>query len=81
MTASIPIYLVAPGELDHVSESFRAAQAAWIRSSGFKGEAGRSLPIPDTNGSLAAVLIGTGDPSRHSRHRFFAADFARSAPE
>lgn len=58
-----PIHLVAKGGLDTVG--LAQNDVAWARSNGFSGEAGRTLLLPGTDGSVAGALFGIGgEPAR-----------------
>ncbi|MEM9371333.1 MAG: leucyl aminopeptidase family protein, partial [Pseudomonadota bacterium] len=81
MTSPTPIYFVAPDDVETVTAELGPVAASWIRTSAYRADAGSHLMLPDASGGLSAVLIGTGDPKSRERKRFFAADFARAAPE
>ncbi len=61
--AATPVWLVRSGETDAWCATHAGPGAAWVATSGFKGEAGKVLLLPDGSGSLAGVLLGIGDGS------------------
>lgn len=62
----ISIHAVSKG-VDLTSIQPKAA-ASWAAVNNFKAKAGEVLPIPDADGSLAAVLLGLGDAGQASAH-------------
>jgi leucyl aminopeptidase len=78
MTTSsiIPLHFVPEGGLDDVS--ITAPQKAWSMANGFSGQRGRLLSLPDAEGSIAAVLFGTGKPA--GRSPFIAGVAAAALP-
>ncbi|MEQ8328139.1 MAG: leucyl aminopeptidase family protein [Parvibaculum sp.] len=61
--AATPVWLVRSGETENWCETHAGPGAAWVTTSGFKGEAGKVLLLPDGSGGLAGVLLGVGDGS------------------
>ena len=61
--AATPVWQVRSGEVQDWCTSHAGAAAAWVGTSGFKGEAGKVLLLPDGSGGLAGVLLGLGDGS------------------
>lgn len=61
--AATPVWLVRSGEAENWCETHAGPGAAWVATSGFKGEAGKVLLLPDGSGGLAGVLLGVGDGS------------------
>ena len=57
--AAIPVHPVAKGGLDKV-EGLQAAHLAWAQANGFTGKSGETCIVPDADGGIAAVLVGTG---------------------
>lgn len=49
----------ANGGLTHLPKEART----WAEANRFSGEAGETLPVPATDGAIAGVLLGTGDPA------------------
>lgn len=61
--AATPVWQIRAGEADAWCETHPGPGAAWVATSGFKGEAGKALLLPDGSGGLAGVLLGLGDGS------------------
>ena len=61
--AATPVWQVRSGEVQDWCTSHAGAAAAWVGTSGFKGEAGKVLLLPDGSGGLAGILLGLGDGS------------------
>ena len=55
---AVPLVAVTPASLDGWLAIQPAARAAWVRGSGFDGEAGSLLTVPAADGRLAMVLFG-----------------------
>lgn len=58
-TASLPVHLVEKGGLERAP--LDPQMRDWAKACGFAGEAGKTLPVPGTDGKLAAALFGTGE--------------------
>lgn len=66
LSATRPVWLVRPAEEARAVSSLTSAQAAWLRSIGFKGQAKRLAPYPGADGGIAGALLGLGDnPDRN----------------
>ncbi|MEX2250017.1 MAG: leucyl aminopeptidase family protein, partial [Parvibaculum sp.] len=61
--AATPVWQVRSGEVESWCASHAGSGAAWVGTSGFKGEAGKVLLLPDGSGGLAGALLGLGDGS------------------
>ncbi|ABS61865.1 Leucyl aminopeptidase [Parvibaculum lavamentivorans DS-1] len=61
--AATPIWQIRSGEAEAWCGTHAGPGAAWVATSGFKGEAGKVLLLPDGSGGLAGVLLGLGDGS------------------
>ena len=59
--AATPVWLIRTGEAEAWCATHAGPGAAWVATSGFKGEAGKVLLLPDGSGGLAGVLLGLGD--------------------
>ena len=59
--AATPVWLVRTGDTGNWCDTHPGPGAAWVATSGFKGEAGKVLLLPDGSGGLAGVLLGLGD--------------------
>ncbi|HEY4193211.1 MAG TPA: leucyl aminopeptidase family protein [Mesorhizobium sp.] len=55
---SAPIHLIAKNGL--ADAGLDKSELAWARANGFSGEAGKTLVLPGTGGSVAGALFGTG---------------------
>jgi leucyl aminopeptidase len=62
--AAIPVYLVAPGNLDSALSTLPEPLPAFARASGFSAKEGKAALLPSPGGALAAVLFGLGEPAR-----------------
>ncbi len=79
--ASLPLHIIASGDLDQALSGLGAAHAGWARSLGFTGAWGQVLALPDGAGGLAAALVGAGDDQARRRNRFLLAAAAAKLPE
>ncbi len=61
--AATPVWQIRANEAEAWCETHAGPGAAWVATSGFKGEAGKVLLLPDGSGGLAGVLLGLGDGS------------------
>lgn len=61
--AATPVWLLRAADTAHWCETHAGPGAAWVATSGFKGEAGKVLLLPDGSGGLSGVLLGLGDGS------------------
>ncbi|MBX3445925.1 MAG: leucyl aminopeptidase family protein [Parvibaculaceae bacterium] len=59
--AATPVWLLRAADTAHWCETHAGPGAAWVATSGFKGEAGKVLLLPDGSGGLSGVLLGLGD--------------------
>lgn len=59
LKSALPVHFVPKGGLD--SAGLAANAVAWAKANDFQGEAGRTLIVPASDGSVAAALFGTGD--------------------
>ncbi|MBX3505627.1 MAG: leucyl aminopeptidase family protein [Parvibaculum sp.] len=59
--AATPVWLLRAADTAHWCETHAGPGAAWVVTSGFKGEAGKVLLLPDGSGGLSGVLLGLGD--------------------
>ncbi|MDF1848076.1 MAG: leucyl aminopeptidase family protein [Parvibaculaceae bacterium] len=57
---ALPVWPVRSGDVQTWCDAHAGAGAAWVGTSGFAGEAGRVLMLPDESGSLAGALLGLG---------------------
>jgi len=60
---AIPVWLLRADGVAAWCASHAGAAAAWVETSGFKGETGKVLLLPDGSGGLSGVLLGLGDGS------------------
>jgi leucyl aminopeptidase len=64
---AVPVHRIPEGGLDSPRAGLPATAATWAAANGFKGASGSVLAVPAADGSIAAVLLGTGkagDPNR-----------------
>jgi leucyl aminopeptidase len=59
--AAIPLIPVLAAELDGWLENAPGRHRRWIRSAGFKAEAGKWCGVPDDEGGLEAVVFGMAE--------------------
>ncbi len=57
---ALPVWPVRSGEVQAWCDAHAGTGAAWVGTSGFTGEAGRVLTLPDEAGSLSGALLGLG---------------------
>ncbi|MBL8578004.1 MAG: leucyl aminopeptidase family protein [Mesorhizobium sp.] len=62
--SSRPIHLVAKNGLSDVG--LDATALAWAEASGFNGEAGKTLLLPDPRGAVVGALFGVGAAKDHA---------------
>lgn len=58
--SALPIWPVGADGVQDWCDAHAGANAAWVETTGFGGEAGRILLLPSDAGGLAGVLLGTG---------------------
>lgn len=58
--AATPIWSVASGGVTDWCSAHAGAHAAWVETTGFSGDAGKLLLLPDGAGALGGVLFGLG---------------------
>ncbi|MEL6642425.1 MAG: leucyl aminopeptidase family protein [Pseudomonadota bacterium] len=80
-TAAIPLHTVAKDELEEWLGALSPADAAWANANGFRANAGQTLAIPRSDGSIAMAAVGMGTAADHRRGRFRFADARASLPE
>lgn len=57
---ALPIWPVGSGDVQQWCDAHAGANAAWVETAGFTGEAGRVLMLPNEAGGLAGALLGIG---------------------
>ena len=57
---ALPVWPVGSGDVQKWCDAHPGANAAWVGTAGFTGEAGRVLMLPDEAGGLAGALLGIG---------------------
>jgi len=55
---ALPVWCVRAADLDSADSSVPEAARAFAAAAGFKGEAGKLLPVPGASGGLAGALFG-----------------------
>ncbi|ATG48630.1 leucyl aminopeptidase [Celeribacter ethanolicus] len=68
-TSSLPIYLIAPEELEATLVRLDPAQAEWARAQGFNAGVGTLCLLPGPDG-IAGALAGLGRSQERARQRF-----------
>ena len=58
--AAIQLYAVAASTLNEWLATRDASEQAWIKTAGFKADAGATLTLPGAHGALAAAVVGLG---------------------
>ena len=58
---AVPLMALGKAELAAWRESAAARERDWVQATGFTAETGKTALVPDKNGKLARVLVGTGD--------------------
>ncbi len=59
--ATRPVWLVRPAALDALLATLPPAQAAWLRSVGFKAAARKHALLASADGALSGAMLGLGD--------------------
>ena len=62
----VPVHRVDEAGLQGILATLGGGAASWVEANGFKAAAGTVLMIPDSDGRIAAVLLGlgkAGDPA------------------
>ena len=67
---AIAVGLVEKSELDATLDGLASPQTSWARANGFSASLGQTCALPDGEGRIARVLIGTGKPADRARKRF-----------
>ncbi len=57
---ALPVWPVGAGDVKEWCDAHAGANAAWVGTAGFTGEAGRVLMLPNEAGGLAGALLGIG---------------------
>lgn len=60
----VPIHALRPESWEALSKNLPPVQAKFAHANGFAAEAGQSVMLPDETGSVAAILMGCGDPAK-----------------
>jgi leucyl aminopeptidase len=73
---AIPVHRVGEDDLGAVLAGLPEPARAWASAHGFKAAAGALLALPGADGTLSAVLLGTGRPGDPARSPFLEARLA-----
>ncbi len=65
-----PLHAVKAEELEPFLAGLPAAQAAWLRATGWKAASGDTRPIPAPDGAVIAAVVGLGSAQARARERF-----------
>ncbi len=75
-----PIHAITPQMLPQTLAALDEAARKWVEGAGFAAKLGELALIPNTDGSLRAVLAGWGDATTRARGRFHMATVAAKLP-
>src|SRR5258706_6016978 len=56
----VPVHAVLPKDLERFLSSLGAAQARWLRATGFAAKEGELVMVPNEAGGLGAAVLGLG---------------------
>lgn len=59
---AIPLQITTPAKLKTWTKRQSEAVRSWIKASGFKGNAGAHLMVPDAKGRPSVILVGVSEP-------------------
>jgi len=77
---AVPLTFVAPADCAALTDALPDAARGWARIQGFAAAAGEVLVLPDAQGGIAQVWVGTGHARAQERTRFGVAAAARRLP-
>ncbi len=77
---AVPIRAVAASEFAGFVASVDGLSAVWIAANNFTATAGAVLLVPASDGSLASVLLGLGDPAADPRSALLHGKLPRELP-
>src|SRR5262245_2224981 len=77
---AVPIHLIASAE-DSALEGLSEAERNWVKAQGFSGKQGAVLLLPDGNGGVGGVLLGTGGGDGVAQAPLLTGVLAASLPE
>jgi len=60
-TPATPVTPIAAAALDDWRQTASPADAAWVTAQGFTAKAGKTVPLPGADGTVARILFGLGD--------------------
>ncbi|MBV9348425.1 MAG: leucyl aminopeptidase family protein [Pseudolabrys sp.] len=79
-TGAIPIWFVTAKSHAAVTTKLGTRERAFAKSAGFEGKAGQYLPLPGSDGEVAAVLFGLDAADDPKRDLFLAGRLASLLP-
>jgi len=77
---AIPIWPMRKADLPGWQTRHGDAAAAWCKSNGFSGAAGKHLAVPGENGGLAGVLLGLGEDGEQAGDYWTFGTLAKALP-
>ncbi len=77
---AIPVHLIASTE-DPALEGLSKAERSWIEAQGFSGKQGAVLLLPDGQGGIGGVLLGTGNAEGAAYAPLLTGALATALPE
>ncbi|WP_226551147.1 leucyl aminopeptidase family protein [Celeribacter naphthalenivorans] len=79
-SASLPLHLITPDQLDDTLAGLDPAQADWIRAQGFTASSGSVCTYPGASG-IAGAVAGLGSDQDRLRGRFALGAVRKSLPK
>ncbi len=77
---AIPLFIVAPEDLEALIARLPEPASAWIRAQGFAAGPGEAMALPDAAGRIAQAVVGTGTAEARRRGRFQIGQAATRLP-
>ena len=60
----VPIYILRPADWTELKGTFENFEQAYAQANKFKASAGQLLRLPNINGDISAILLGTGEAEK-----------------
>ncbi|WP_417279590.1 leucyl aminopeptidase family protein [Celeribacter sp.] len=79
-SATLPLHLITPDQLDDTLAGLNAAQADWIKAQGFAASSGSVCTYPGASG-IAGAVAGLGSEQDRLRGRFALGAVRKSLPK
>ena len=74
---AIDLFVIHSDDLGQIPQTAQT----WATAHGFKGQLGRCLTVPSTDGTIACALFGYGTAAQRARGRFHIGAAARKLPQ